>query len=364
MRARIAVVITMVWLALTGCGFEGINSLPLPGTEGTGNDSFQIEVQFANVVDLEPNSEVRVDNVAVGTVTDIKLEDWHARATLSLRDDVRLPANSTAKLSQNSLLGAKAVELAPPQLEAPSGRLGDGGVIPLSRTGRFPETEEVLAALSVMLNGGGLNHLDDITGELNQVLAGRQGAMRDLLDELNAFLATVDQQKADIVRAIDGLDRLSAQAAEQREVIAGSLQQLPPAIEVLNRERPDLTNTLRALDDLGDQATEVLDSSRNDLRSVVANLEPTLAKLAESGQALPNSLLIMFTQPAPITQVDRAYRGDYMNIFFTLDLTLPTLDKNFLAGTPLEGLLSGLENSTEAVDPLRVPLLPGTGGDG
>lgn len=367
MRARIGAVLAVCALTASGCGFQGINTLPLPGTEGTGDDSFQVDVQFANVVDLEPNSEVRIDNVAVGSITSIRLEDWHARVTMSLRGDVRLPANSTAKMSQNSLLGAKAVELSPPRLETPSGRLGDGDLIPLSRTGRFPETEEVLASLSLVLNGGGINHLDDITGELNKVLGGRQDAMRDLLHELNAFLATLDQQKADIVRAIDGLDRLSARASEQREVIAGSLAQLPPAIDVLNRERPDLTNTLTALDDLGDQATQVLTSSREDLHSVLSNLEPTLAKLAEAGQALPNSLLILFTQPAPIDQVDRAYRGDYLNIFFTLDLTLPTLDKSVLGGTPLEGLLSGLGRSRDAVDPLRTPLLgtppPGPAGD-
>lgn len=362
MRTRIAALLAVSSLVLTGCEFEGLNSLPLPGTEGTGNDSFQVEVQFANVVDLEPNSEVRMDNVEIGTVTGIRLEDWHARVSLSVRDDVRLPANATAKLSQNSLLGAKAVELAPPQLEAPTGRLGDGDLIPLSRTGRFPETEEVLAALSMVLNGGGLNQLGDITSELNEVLAGRQDSMRDLLHQLNAFVGTLDQQKADIVRALDGLDQLSARAAEQREEIAGALHELPPAIEVLNRERPDLTNTLVALDELGRQATTVLNSSRDDLHSVLTNLEPTLAKLAEAGQALPDSLLILFTQPAPITQVDRAYRGDYLNIFFTLDLTLPTLDHNFFAGTPLEGLLAGMENSREAVDPLRAPLLPAPGG--
>ena len=43
--------------------------------------------------------------------------------------DVHLPANSTAKLGQTSLLGSMHIELAPPKDEPPVWRLENGSVI-------------------------------------------------------------------------------------------------------------------------------------------------------------------------------------------------------------------------------------------
>ena len=62
------------------------------------------------------------------------------------------------------------VELAPPAGEPARGRLGDGAVIPLARTNRNPQVEEVLGALSLLLNGGGVGELRGIVDELNTAL--------------------------------------------------------------------------------------------------------------------------------------------------------------------------------------------------
>ena len=48
------------------------------------------------------------------------------------------------------------IELAPPTDEAPEGKLHDGSLIPLSSAGTYPTTEQTLAAMSLLLNGGGL----------------------------------------------------------------------------------------------------------------------------------------------------------------------------------------------------------------
>ena len=60
--------------------------------------------------------------------------------------------------------------------------LASGDVIPITHTGSAPETEEVLGALSLLLNGGGLQQIKIITTELNKALDGNEAAIRDLLD--------------------------------------------------------------------------------------------------------------------------------------------------------------------------------------
>ena len=59
-----------VTIALTtsGCAFQGVNSLPLPGAVGRGADSSIYHVEIANVATLEPNSPVMMNDVVVGSV--------------------------------------------------------------------------------------------------------------------------------------------------------------------------------------------------------------------------------------------------------------------------------------------------------
>src|SRR3712207_6076756 len=122
-------------LLLGGCGFRGAYSLSLPGGADTGDDPYTVEVEFLDVLDLVPQSGVRVADVPVGRVEAIELdeEDWTAVVTISVNGDVELPGNAVAAIQQSSLLGEKYVELAPPGNEEPRGRLGDDDRITLDR---------------------------------------------------------------------------------------------------------------------------------------------------------------------------------------------------------------------------------------
>jgi phospholipid/cholesterol/gamma-HCH transport system substrate-binding protein len=157
----------------SGCGWHGLNTLPLPGTQGTGADSFVIQAQMPDVNNIQPNSRVRVADVTVGHVTRIERQGWHALLTMQLNGDVDLPANTSATIGTTSLLGSQHIELAPPRNTPPQGKLRDGSLIPLSHAGAFPTTEQTLAALSLVLNGGGLGQVQDITEALSTALRAR-----------------------------------------------------------------------------------------------------------------------------------------------------------------------------------------------
>src|SRR2546430_8797193 len=114
---RLALVATALAtvLSVTGCAdYKGINSLPLPGTVGTGPDSYQVTMKLQNAVNLVPNTPVLINDMIVGTVTRVALDGWTPVLTLSLRNDVKLPANTSASLGQTSLLGSKHVALFAP----------------------------------------------------------------------------------------------------------------------------------------------------------------------------------------------------------------------------------------------------------
>ena len=59
---------SFVILTATGCAFQGVNSLPLPGAVGRGPGASIYHVEIANVGHLESNSPVMINDVVVGSV--------------------------------------------------------------------------------------------------------------------------------------------------------------------------------------------------------------------------------------------------------------------------------------------------------
>ena len=232
-----------------------------------------------------------------------------------------LPANAHASLRQTSLLGEKFVSLDPPTSEAPQGRLRDGAVIGLDRTTRNADVEEVLAALSLVLNGGSLEQLQTIDRELVLALKGRESKVRDLLTQLNTFVGGLDKQKADIVRALDGLDKLTARLAAQRDTLAVGLRDIPQGVTVLADERAQLTQVLTGLNRLGTVAVRVIKASQQNTTADLRSLQPILTQLNAAGKDLPGSLELLTTYPFPKT-VDEGIKGDYANLFVTADINL------------------------------------------
>ena len=340
-------------VSLAGCGFRGASSLPLPGGQGNGSDAYELTVEFTDVLDLVVQSAVKVDDVTVGSVQEIEATGYTARVVVSLNGNIVLPANSRASLRQTSLLGEKFVSLDAPPAEEAIGQLRAGATIGLDRTVRSAEIEEVLSALSLVLNGGSLEQLQVINRELVAALEGREGRVKDLLGNLDAFVGGLDQQKGQIVRALDSLDRLSTRLLSERQTIATALEDIPAGLAVLTGQRKELTRVLTSLDRLGDVAVRVIRASQANTVADLKALQPILTQLNAAGKALPDALELLTTYPFPRT-VTEGVKGDYANLFVTADVDLASLAGN--APVPLPTL-----------PPLPVPvptLLPGAPGPG
>ncbi|GAT14042.1 MCE family protein [Mycolicibacterium thermoresistibile] len=332
-----------VVVLLTGCQWRGLNSLPMPGTEGGGPGAFTVTAQIPDVTTVQQNARVRVGDVNVGTVTRIERQGWHALVTMRLNGDVELPANATAKVGQTSLFGSTHIELAPPTDAAPQGRLREGSMVPLEQGATYPTTERTLAALSLLLNGGGVGRVQDITTALRTAFAGRERDLRDLIGELDRFIAAVDTQTDDIIAATESLDNLVSQVAEQRPVLDRALQTVPDALAVLRDRRETLAEALVRFGEFSSLTADTVEHSKESLATELRNLVAVLKSLADAGPALTRSLSLLATFPWPKETVENWFRGDYANLTWIIDLTLSRIDTSFFTGTRWEGDLTELE---------------------
>jgi phospholipid/cholesterol/gamma-HCH transport system substrate-binding protein len=318
-------------LLLSGCDFQ-IYDLPLPGGADVGDGAYHVKVEFRDVLDLVPQSAVRVDDIAVGRVEDVKLKGYTAEVTLLLRKDTKLPDNAEAEIRQTSLLGEKFVSLKAPDTGASGNPLGEGDVIGLDRSGRNVEVEEVLGALSLLLNGGGVGQLKIINEELNKALDGRTGTVKDVLRQLRTFMTQLDGSKNEIVTALEQVNTLSKSVNANTDTLDLALKELPSAIRTVEGQRKDLIKMLQALANLSGTATRVILASKQGTIDSLNSLLPTLRGFADAGDAFPKALQVFLTYPfidavvgKTAAQARDLHMGDYTNLSVNLDVNPASL---------------------------------------
>ena len=330
---RVMIAATCVSITATGCSFGGLNSLPLPGTVGHEPGSSKFRVELANVSTLEPNSPVLVGDVVVGSVAAMAVRDWRADVEITVKPGVVIPANAVATVGQTSLLGSMHLALNPPLGQTPRGSLQPGATVGLNKSSTYPTTEQTLSALSVVINGGGVGQLGDIVAELNAALNGRESQVRSLLTRLNDFVGVLATQRDTINATVVSLNRLAGTFAGQRDVLTRALDRIPPALDVLVRERPQLTAALQKLGGFSTLAAGLVNDTQADLVRNLRNLEPTLRSLADVGPKLNTALAYFTAFPYGQEFINRGIRGDYLNQYIIFDLTVPRLKRTLMLGT-------------------------------
>ncbi|KWX64506.1 virulence factor Mce family protein, partial [Mycobacterium sp. NAZ190054] len=342
---RRSVALSVAALVLTSCGsWKGISNVPLPGGPGTGSERTTIYVQMPDTLALNVNSRVRVADVYVGRVRSIELRNWVATLTLDLEPNIALPTNTLAKIGQTSLLGSQHVQLDLPPDPAPE-KLKTGDTIPLRNASAFPTTERVLASIASILTGGGVANLETIQTEVYNVLNGRADQIRTFLGQLDTFTAELNQQRADITRAIDSTNRLLSIVAQRNETLDAVLTEFPPLIEHFAETRDLFADAVESLGRISNAAVDALEPASDDINTNLANLQRPLRELGKSGPYLLGALKVFLTAPYSIENVPKAIRGDYINASLTVDLTLSAIDNGFFSGTGVSGMLRALEQA-------------------
>ena len=340
-----AVALVTVALVLSSCGsWKGIANVPLPGGPGGGPDKMTIYVQMPDTLALNVNSRVRVADVYVGRVREIALKNWVATLTLDLQPGIKLPVNTLAKIGQTSLLGSQHVQLDSPPDPSPQ-LLRNGDTIPLKNSSAFPTTERVLASIATILRGGGIQNLDSIQTEINNLLTGRADQIREFLNRLDTFTDELNQQRQDITRAIDSTNRLLSIVAARNDTLDRVLTEFPPLIKHFADTRDLFADAVEALGRISVAADNALAPSSANLHTNLANLQRPLKQLGRASPYLIGALKLILTAPFSIENVPKVVRGDYLNVSLLVDLTPSAIDNGFLSGTGVSGMLRAIEQA-------------------
>lgn len=321
-----------VALAGSGCAIQP-NDHTLPGQTAVGDDGYSVTVRFDQVENLVPNSTVQQDNVVIGTVASIDTKDWAAVVELRLLRDAPVPKNAVFSIGQKTLLGAQYVDVVvPPKPSEVS--LADGDVIPVEQTGTYPATEQVLGAVALLLNNGGLSQISTWTGELSTAFKDRVPDTKGLIRHANELLVQLDDNRAEIVKLLESLDSFSAGLRQDQDRVADALRRIAPGLRVLAEEREGLVDAVTALGRTSNHAVRVVRASETALLTNLDALGPILTNLGQVSESVPEALKMGLTIPWPAMTTRDAIKGDYFNQFTTLDLRGSVLANTWFRGLP------------------------------
>ena len=106
---------TLVGAAVLGAAALFLTYALGAGGIGGGGGGYQVTARFGQVGGLAPGADVRLAGVKVGTVEEISLDPqtYLAVAEISMNRDVKVPADSTAKVTSDGLLGGSHLAIAP-----------------------------------------------------------------------------------------------------------------------------------------------------------------------------------------------------------------------------------------------------------
>ncbi len=115
---------------VVAAGFLGY---AVANTGRSGGSGITLNARFDRVDGLAVGSDVRMAGVKIGTVRSAAIDPktYQAVVTFTVQSTIRLPADSSAEIASDSLLGGKILALVPGGEEK---MLGDGGTVTITQS--------------------------------------------------------------------------------------------------------------------------------------------------------------------------------------------------------------------------------------
>ena len=115
-------------------------------------EGYKVTAAFFKVGGLTNGSDVRINGIKVGTVNDLSIDagTFDAVVSMSVRSDVKIPADSVAAIGSAGIIGSKFVSIQPGGAKE---YLADGGKI--ARTKDFKSLEDQVGEIIFLATGGG-----------------------------------------------------------------------------------------------------------------------------------------------------------------------------------------------------------------
>ena len=247
---------------------------------------------------------MRIVGVPVGTIDAIEPTASDVKITMSISEDVRIPADAGAIIVAPNLVSARFIQLTPAYDSATGGdTMADGATIGIDRTGvpvEWDDVKDELTKLSQQLgpqNGGLQGPLSEFVDQAATTFDGNGDSFRNALRELSQTAGRLGDSSADLFGTIKNLQVLVNALSQSNEQIVQFSNHVASVSQVLADSSQGLDATLGTLNQaLGDvrefvgENNETLIGSVNKLADFTKILSDQSDDLEQVLHVTPNGL--------------------------------------------------------------------------
>ncbi|GAB3853989.1 MlaD family protein [Nocardioides maradonensis] len=267
---------------------------------------------FNDVSGLKVGDEVRVAGVDVGKVQDIQVQpDNTVEVTFNVAQSQGLNAATDATIQYKNLIGERVVQLSTSNRNAPA--LPTGGTIPVSRTKPALDLDDLLNGFKPLFAGLSTAQINELSGELIQVLQGQESAVNTLISHVGSFTTAIGDREQVVGQVIDNLNAVLGTVDQRRGTLGQLITNLSQLVQGLHHQDTQVLDAAGQIAPLARQAASLLQSSRADLGTDLTQLT-VAARSVNKNSATLNKVLELLPHHYAMIQ-DTASFGSFFNFY-------------------------------------------------
>ncbi|WP_216216288.1 MCE family protein [Amycolatopsis aidingensis] len=269
--------------------------------------------RFSDVLGLNPGDDVRMSGVRVGQVEQITpTAPEYAEVRFSVEAGRPIAADATAALKFRNLIGQRYLAL-DSDAPAPGEELPAGGTIPLARTTPAVNLTELLNGFRPLFNALEPEQVNQLSGQLIQVLQGEGGTIDGILRHTASLTGTLADRDEVIGRVIGNLNTVLDTVNSRGDRLAGLIGQTRALVSGLAAQREPIGAAVSAMGELADSTSGLLERARDPLRRGIAGLGRLSGNLNDSAGLVQEFLSTLPRKTATFTRV--VSYGSWLNFY-------------------------------------------------
>ncbi|NYI45198.1 phospholipid/cholesterol/gamma-HCH transport system substrate-binding protein [Nocardioides aromaticivorans] len=230
---------------------------------------------FNDVSGLAVGDEVRIAGVDVGKVREIDVQpDNTVLVTFDVRKGQRLTTGTHATIQYRNLIGDRVIQLT--RGEEDSGEtLAVGGTLPAAQTASALDLDTLLNGFKPLFAGLSPTQVNELSGQLVQVLQGQQSSVATLVDSVASFTTTIGNREELIGQVVRNLNSVLGTVDDRRATVGLLLDRLDALLTGLDRQDTQVLDAAARISGFADRTATLVARARGDLRSDLQGLAVT-----------------------------------------------------------------------------------------
>jgi phospholipid/cholesterol/gamma-HCH transport system substrate-binding protein len=290
-------------------------------------ETLSYAARFTDVTSLNPGDDVRIRGVRVGQVDELSVVDKDlALVRFSVEKSRPLPADVTATIKYRNMVGQRYIALDRGE-KLSSDLLEENAEIGLDRTSPALDLTDLFNGFKPLFQALSPKDVNDLSGEIVQVLQGEGGTVDSLLAHTGSLTTTLAERDQVIGQVIQNLNSVLGNINNQGNALSTLVSTLQQLVTGLAGDRTAIGDAIQGMADLTGATAGLLEQARHPLKNSISGLGILSANLVAGSEELEQFLTVT---PDKFNQIGRsASYGSWLNFYLCAAIVPADPEQNY-----------------------------------